>query len=465
MSTSTSSSSKRRRTEADDISTLLLLAPAIIEALSSLDVSDLDPTIQAAHAMYISASPEAEPNSLVDFWTVARDSTFPFLSDPVYNDLYAGYSIHLAYAFTIAQSANSASLALRAIDLAILRAGVDKWGAVAAPLSRYINASASPLQPVEPNPPPPSVNSSPPLLPPQFLINAPHARPIPRLDARSLTPESFLANCMTSSTPCILTHAIDNWPALSRWVDSDYLKKKAGSRLIPVETYEKGDETQTYLTDSWRQEVMSLGDYIERFFDDGGSSSSSSSGDDEQNGYLAQHQLFDQIPDLKDDIRAPQFIVPTVEDDEAPSDCDKAEADDPIVSAWFGPGGTVSPLHNDPYHNLLCQVVGRKYIRVYETSVTNRLYPRDGPLCNNSLINLDSPDYAKFPLSEGAPFWQCVLEAGEVLYIPRLAWHYVRGLETSFSVSWWWGARMALVKSRGVAGEGGEGVDVYKAMY
>ncbi len=50
-----------------------------------------------------------------------------------------------------------------------------------------------------------------------------------------------------------------------------------------------------------------------------------------------------------------------------------------------------------------------------------------------------------FSLAQGTPCHQCVLAPGECLYIPRHCWHYVRSLSPSFSVSFWWGARMALV--------------------
>ena len=129
-------------------------------------------------------------------------------------------------------------------------------------------------------------------------------------------------------------------------------------------------------------------------------------------GYLAQHPLFEQIPSLRDDIRTPRFCTARASEDEsAPDECERRI--DPLVSAWIGPAGTVSPLHNDPYHNLLAQVVGHKYIRLYDAKHTPRLYPRSGPLCNNSHVNLDAPRPEKQPLVESTPFHQCILRPGK----------------------------------------------------
>ena len=44
--------------------------------------------------------------------------------------------------------------------------------------------------------------------------------------------------------------------------------------------------------------------------------------------YLAQHALFDQIPELAADIRQPEY-------------CSLGEGGDPAVNAWMGPAGTV----------------------------------------------------------------------------------------------------------------------------
>ena len=43
----------------------------------------------------------------------------------------------------------------------------------------------------------------------------------------------------------------------------------------------------------------------------------------------------------------------------------------------------VTPLHTDPYHNLLSQVVGRKYVRLYHPQATPQLYPFDSGFTTN----------------------------------------------------------------------------------
>ena len=95
--------------------------------------------------------------------------------------------------------------------------------------------------------------------------------------------------------------------------------------------------------------------------------------------------------------------------------------------------------------SVLVQVLGHKYIRLYDAAHTHRLYPRSGAFCNNCHASVDAPDGEAHPRFTEAPFAQGILAPGEARYLPRHAWHYVRSLEPSFSVSFWWGARMGLV--------------------
>ncbi|KAI1315088.1 hypothetical protein EDD11_001330 [Mortierella claussenii] len=292
--------------------------------------------------------------------------------------------------------------------------------------------------------------------------------PIPRLHLPTMDAFQQHVNGPTGGTPIIITGAIDHWPAIVRWTDLDTICRTAGpDRLVPIEIGKQ------YTDDQWTQKLVTVREFIEQFIvskcsddkdEDTDTDTEMEKMKDEdgarkhkdrqqaQVGYLAQHDLFDQIPRLRRDIDIPDYclIEPNRQYGYYPPD-------DTLLNAWFGPGGTVSPMHTDPYHNLLAQVVGRKYIRLYAPKETPKLYcfgsssgdeanaaarseeekSEQTFLGNTSQVNVEDPDLRQHPRFAEAEYVETILCPGEMLYIPFQWWHYIRSLSTSFSVSFW----------------------------
>lgn len=356
-----------------------------------------------------------------------------------------------------------------------------------------------------------------PLFPPES-IPAPRLKyPVQRVSAPSF--DVMQEHILEIRTPLVITDAVEHWPAMSTrpWNSRDYWFDRTfnGRRLVPVEL------GRSYTDEGWGQKIMEFREFMDKHLWRGKLTSrsqqrdeSGSSDDEEETGYMAQHDLLSQIPALRNDISIPDWCYidppgpepgtpvylakerereaaktkvaenatgsnsdqspPSAETDDNASEAGPLMAfpADPIINTWIGPAWTISPLHHDQYHNILVQVVGTKYIRLYSPHTpASQIHPRGqewvaskddknmGSSSENEptkrlidMSNTSKVDLAAIELSPAeedqweamwpgflqAEYVETVLREGECLYIPVGWWHYVRGLRAGISVSFWW---------------------------
>ena len=375
--------------------------------------------------------------------------------------------------------------------------------------------------------------TSPPLFPPDTMPTTRLTSPMKRLSAPSF--DAIEEHIQNLRTPLVITDTVEHWPAMSTrpWTSREYWMDRTfgGRRLVPVEV------GRSYTDEGWGQKIMQFNEFVDRFIwrDELGRDSTEKEDDDNagQTGYMAQHDLLSQIPVLRKDICIPDYcyITPPGPEPGTPvylkkrreqeekskakstpvneihasknitggtsdfrsRDSNSSEIDlpnDPIINTWIGPAWTISPLHHDPYHNILVQVVGAKYVRLYSPHTpASQIHPRgmeavssspspDGPdqnqdhdhnqeaksekspaqskvtedpklidMSNTSKVDLTSIELSPAECDQWDALWPGFLEAeyvetilkeGECLYIPVGWWHYVRGLRGGVSVSFWW---------------------------
>ncbi|XP_032662620.1 bifunctional peptidase and arginyl-hydroxylase JMJD5 isoform X3 [Odontomachus brunneus] len=174
--------------------------------------------------------------------------------------------------------------------------------------------------------------------------------------------ELFYKQVFMPKYPAVLTGCMRHWKALTLWKNPDYLHKIAGSRTIPIEIGSR------YTEEDWTQHLVSFSEFLRKHVITSNS----------QVGYLAQHQLFEQV-------------------------------------------------------------FGYKRIILYHPDEADNLYPYTTRLLNNTAqVDPINPDYTKWPNFCKAKGMMCYLKPGEMLYIPPKWWHHVTALTSSFSISFWW---------------------------
>jgi len=289
--------------------------------------------------------------------------------------------------------------------------------------------------------PPPSQLSALPKLKHELIRTELVVSQVKRLQQPSML--VFKTDVFDPRCPHVIEGIVNQWPACKRW-NMDYLSALAGPRTVPVEI------GQNYMSKEWTQQLMTLDTFINTYV-------KKQEGKEPQRiAYLAQHELFDQIPELSRDLIEPDYCIfsDAVAVNGAATNSSTATAtamQDHLLlpqvqrNSWFGPSSTVSPLHHDKYHNLFCQVFGSKTIVLIDPMYSCYLSPNVGVQCNTSQVDLQREGWStRWPDMKHVQCQIVTVRAGEMLYIPPKWWHFCVAEEISFSVSYWWSGEVAV---------------------
>jgi quercetin dioxygenase-like cupin family protein len=216
------------------------------------------------------------------------------------------------------------------------------------------------------------------------------AKPVPELDAASLSEETFVNDYVAHSRPCVIKGAVNHWAAITKWRDLGYFKGLGGhaGSYWPHERHTSAQRSEP------RRETLGFAEALDRM----------------QTAEVAAFHT--TMPaQLASDLgefpfltrREPPFFY----------------ASDRMI--FFKSAGT--GWHYHPWdETLMCQIKGPKQIGLLD--VRNPLHRHlrriffkedyyDNPFAFNAIA------------SEGLPWQVASLDAGDSLYIPPHCWHGV----------------------------------------
>jgi hypothetical protein len=222
----------------------------------------------------------------------------------------------------------------------------------------------------------------------------------------------FFREFVRENKPVILAGMMTEWPAMTLW-RRDYLKEVFGGADIEVMGGRDGDMRYEPNCEQHRR-MMPATMYIDLAFDGAGNDAYMVA----NNKVMATTAGRTLVGDV---VQWPDFLN-TLHPCHAGGN----------IFLWFGPKGTVTPLHHDTLDIMLCQVIGAKRVAMISPDQKPYLYNSVGVFSD---VDYEAPDFPNYPMFAAVEAVEFTLMAGDVLFIPVNWWHHVRSLSVSISVS------------------------------
>lgn len=228
-----------------------------------------------------------------------------------------------------------------------------------------------------------------------------HLLPIPRVE--NLTGVEFRASYMEPNRPVVIKDMASSWPAFKKWTP-EYLAREYGSLQVKVYNRSFVRAGTSYMSSlrkiPFREylDLMLTGPMDLRLF---------------------AFNIFWQAPELRKDILWSELT---------------AGFSKQFVFTFFGCKGSVTPLHYDPDlpHLLHTVLHGKKRIVLFSNDESRNLYKH--PFNTRSYVDVDNPDFDRFPRLKNVTGYEAILHPGETLFMPSGYWHHMVYEEAGYAV-------------------------------
>ena len=231
-----------------------------------------------------------------------------------------------------------------------------------------------------------------------------HLTPIERV--KTISKEDFYNNYVKKQKPLVIEQLTSDWPAYDKW-NFHYMKAIAGNETVPLY-----DDRPVSHKDGFNQAhaQMQMSDYIDLLQSK------------PTNYRIFLYNLMKQVPKLREDFKWPDIGLNLIKQ---------------LPMLFFGGQNSRVFMHYDiDYSNILhFHFSGVKQCILFAPDQTPYLYKVPHALISREDIDLDNPDFNKWPALEKARGLVTKLKHGEMLYMPEGYWHYMKYLTPGFSMS------------------------------